>query len=88
MKKSSFTEEQVSYALRQTESGTPVADICRQLGVSQGSFCVWHNKYGNLNLTELCELRRLGDKSARVNRVVADLTPDKHILGELVRKKL
>jgi putative transposase len=88
MKKSRFTEEQITYALRQAESGTPVADVCRQLGVSEASFYVWKKKYGRLGLTELRELRQLRDENARLKRVVADLTLDKHILGEVVRKKL
>lgn len=88
MKRSRFTEEQISYALRQAESGTPVADVCRQLGVSEASFYVWKKKYGKLGLTELKELRQLRDENARLKRVVADLTLDKHILGEVVRKKL
>ena len=45
MKKSRFTEQQIAYALRQAESGTPVADVCRQLGVSEASFYVWKKKY-------------------------------------------
>jgi putative transposase len=68
--------------------GTPVADVCRQLGVSEASFYVWKKKYGKLGLTELRELRQLRDENARLKRVVADLTLDKHILGEVVRKKL
>jgi putative transposase len=88
MKKSRFSEEQITYALRQAESGTPVADVCRQLGVSEASFYVWKKKYGKLDLTELRELRQLRDENARLKRVVADLTLDKHILGEVVRKKL
>ncbi|MDH5262424.1 MAG: transposase, partial [Gammaproteobacteria bacterium] len=63
-------------------------DVCRQLGVSEASFYVWKKKYGKLGLTELKELRQLRDENARLKRVVADLTLDKHILGEVVRKKL
>lgn len=88
MKRSRFTEGQISYALRQAESGTPVADVCRQLGVSEASFYVWKKKYSKLGVTELKELRQLRDENARLKRVVADLTLDKHILGEVVRKKL
>jgi len=46
MKKSRFSEEQITYALRQADSGTPVADICRQLSVSEASFYHWRKKYG------------------------------------------
>lgn len=64
MTKSRFTEEQITYALRQAESGTPVADVCRQLGVSEASFDVWKKKYGKPDLTELRELRQLRDEKA------------------------
>ena len=88
MKKSRYTEEQITYALRQAESGTPVADVCRQLGVSEASFYVWKKKYGKLGMTEIRELRQLRDENSRLKRLVADLTLDKHILGEVIRKKL
>lgn len=88
MKKSRYTEEQIAFALRQAESGTPVADVCRHMGVSEASFYVWKKKYGKLGLTEIRELRQLRDENARLKRLVADLTLDKHILGEVIAKKL
>ena len=88
MKKSRYTEEQIAFALRQAEGGTPVADVCRQMGVSEASFYVWKKKYGKLGLTEIRELRQLRDENARLKRLVADLTLDKHILGEVIGKKL
>jgi putative transposase len=88
MKKSRYTEEQIAFALRQAEGGTPVADVCRQMGVSEASFYVWKKKYGKLGLTEIRELRQLRDENTRLKRLVADLTLDKHILGEVIRKKL
>lgn len=87
MKRSRFTEEQVAYALRQAEAGTPVADVCRQLGVSEATFYVWKRKYGSLGVTELKKLRVLEEENGRLKRVVADLTLDKHILQEALRKK-
>ncbi len=57
MKRSKFSEEQVTYALRQHEADTPVADICRQLGVCEATFYVWNKKYANLGVSELRELR-------------------------------
>lgn len=88
MKKSRFSDEQITYALRQVESGTPPADVCRQLGCSEASFYIWKKRYGGLGLTEVRELRQLRDENARLKRLVADLTLDKHVLAEVVRKKL
>ena len=87
MKKSRFTEEQVAYALRQADAGTPVADVCRQLGVSEATFYVWKRKYANLGVSELKKQRLLEEENGRLKRVVADLTLDKHILQEALRKK-
>jgi putative transposase len=87
MKRSRFSDEQIAYALRQAEGGTAVADVCRQMGISDATFYVWKKKYGNLGTTELRELRLLREENAKLKRLVADLTLDKHILGEIVRKK-
>jgi putative transposase len=88
MKKSRFSAEQITYAIRQVESGTPPADMCRQLGCSEASFYLWKKRYGSLGVSEVKELRQLRDENARLKRLVADLTLDKHILAEVVRKKL
>jgi putative transposase len=87
MKKSRFSEEQITFALRQVEAGTSVADVCRQLGVSEATFYVWKKKYGNLGVTELRQLRQLQDENARLKRLVADLTLDRHMLQEVLKKK-
>jgi putative transposase len=88
MKKSRFTEEQIAYALRLAESGTPVADVCRQIGISDATFYTWKKKYAELGVSELRKLRQLEDENARLRRIVADLTLDKQILQEVVRKKI
>ena len=88
MKRSKFSEEQVAYALRQAESGTPVGDVCRQLGVSEATFYAWKKKYAHLGVSELRQLRSLEEENARLKRVVADLSLDKHILTEALRKKV
>jgi putative transposase len=86
MKRSRFSEEQITYALRQADSGTPVADVCRQFGVSEATFYVWKKKFAHLGVSELRRMRQLEDENARLKRLVADLTLDKHILTETLRK--
>jgi putative transposase len=86
MKRSKFTEEQITYALRQAESGTPVPDVCRQLGVSEATFYVWKKRYAHLGVSELRRIRQLEDENERLKQLVADLTLDKHILNETLRK--
>ena len=88
MKRSRYSDEQIAYALRQAESGTAVANVCRQMGISEATFYVWKKKYANLGATELRELRQLREENAKLKRLVADLTLDKHILTEIVRKKV
>ena len=88
MKKSKFSEEQVAYALREVEGGRPVADVCRPMAVSEATFYVWKKKYGHLGVTELRRLRQLEDENDRLKRLVADLTLDKHMLSEALRKKV
>ena len=88
MKKSKFTEEQITFALREVEGGRPVADVCRQMAISEATFYVWKKKFGHLGVTELRRLRQLEDKNNRLKRLVADLTLDKHMLSEALRKKV
>ena len=88
MKRSKFTEEQIAYALRQVESGTAPTDVCRQLGVSEATFYIWKKKYAHLGVSELRRLRLVEEENARLKQVVADLTLDKHMLSEALRKKV
>jgi putative transposase len=79
--------EQIAIALRQAEAGTPVEDICRKLEIAEATFYRWKRKFGDLGVSELRELRQLRDENRRLKRVVADLTLDKQILQESLRKK-
>jgi putative transposase len=88
MQKSKFTEEQIAYALRQAESGTPVLDVCRKLGIYEQTFYRWKKKYEGMGVVELRRLRQLEDENRRLKSLVADLTLDKHMLQEVIRKKL
>jgi len=87
MRKSKFSEEQIAMALRQAEAGTPVEEICRKLGVSQATFFRWKKVYGSLGVPELRELRQLREENKKLKQLVADLSLDKTILQEAMRKK-
>jgi len=87
MKKSRYTEEQVTYALRLAESGTPVGDVCRQTGIAEATFYLW-KKFGSLGVPEVRELRQMREENARLKRLVADLTLDKQILQDVLRRKV
>ncbi len=80
------TEEQILAALREAEGGTTVVDMCRQVGISEQTFYVWKRKYAGLGLSELRELRQLREENTKLKRLVADLSLDRHMLQEIVRK--
>jgi putative transposase len=88
MRKTAFTEEQIAYTLRQAEAGTPVLEICRKLGISQQTFYRWKKKFAGMGVAELRRLRQLEDENKQLKQLVADLTLDKHMLQEIIRKKL
>lgn len=87
MRKSRFTEEQQVMALRQAEGGTPVGEICRKLQITEATFYRWKKKFGGLGVPELRELRQLREENGRLKRLVADLSVDREILQEALRKK-
>jgi len=86
MKKSKFTESQIVFALQQAESGVTVAEVCRKLGISEATFYAWKKKYGGLNPVELRRLRQLEEENAQLKRIVADLTLDKQMLQDVLKK--
>jgi putative transposase len=88
MKKSRFTEAQIAFALRQAESGTPVGEIIRKLGIAEQTFYRWKKRYAGLGVAELRRLRQVEDENRRLKRLVADLTLDKQMLQDALSKKL
>lgn len=88
MKKSKFTEQQIVFALKQAETGVPVAEVCRKMGISEPTFYNWKRKFSGLGTNELRRLRQLEDENSRLKQVVADLTLDKQMLQDVLKKKL
>ena len=87
MRRSRFSEEQVIWVLKSVESGQKVADVCRQHGISQGTYFRWKAKYGGLEVSEARRLRELEEENRRLKHAVADLTLDKQILKEALSRK-
>ena len=88
MKRTRFSEEQIVYALKLADSGTSVANVCRKYGISDATFYTWRKKYGGLGVSELRRLRELDAENKKLKQLVADLTLDKHMLQEVLQKKL
>jgi putative transposase len=87
LKKSRFSDEQIAHALRQSEAGTPVAEITRKLGVSEATFYAWKKKFGSMGTAEIRELRQLREENLKLKRLVADLSLDKTMLQDVIAKK-
>jgi putative transposase len=88
MKRKRYSAEQIVYSLRQVESGSAAVEICRKLGVSEQTFYRWKKKYSGVGVSELRELRQLREENRKLKLLVADLSLDKHILQEVLSKKV
>jgi putative transposase len=88
VKKSRFTEEQIAFALKQQELGTPIDEICRKMGIAQATFFNWKKRFSGLGPSELRRLRQLEEENTRLKKLVADLSLDKVMLQDVVRRKI
>ena len=88
MKASKFTDSQIAFVLKQGEEGTAVAEICRKAGISQATYFNWKKKFGGLLPSEVKRLRQLEEENGRLKRIVADLSLDKEMLQDVIRRKL
>ena len=71
MKRSKFTEEQIAFALKQADVGTPVAEVCRKMGVSDATFYKWRAKFGGMDAQEACRLKDLEGENAELKKLPA-----------------
>jgi putative transposase len=85
--KKRFTEEQIAFALRQAETGTSAAEVCRKMGISEATFYNWKKKYGGLGVSELRRLKQLEEENRNLKQLVADLSLDKKMLQDVLSKK-
>ena len=88
MKKSRFSEQQIAFILRQAEEGTPVEEVCRKAGISEATYYRWRKKYGGLMPSEMKRLKQLEEENARLKKLVADLSLDKEMLQDVIRRKI
>ena len=87
MKRKRFSVEQIVAVLKQAELGLPVADLIRQVGISERTFYRWRKKYSGLESDQAHELKQLQDENARLKKLVAELSLDKAILQDINSKK-
>ena len=88
MKKSRFTEQQIAFALQQAATGTPVEEVCRKLGISQATFFRWKKVYGGLTPSEMKRLKLLEEENSKLKKLVANLSPDRAMLQDVIKRKL
>jgi putative transposase len=88
MKASKFSDAQKVFILKQGEEGTPVAEICRKAGISQPTYFSWKKRYAGLLPDEMRRLKQLEDENARLKKIVADLTLDREMRQDVIRRKL
>ena len=88
MKASRFSDAQKAFILRQGADGMPVADICRKAGISQATYFNWKKKYDGLLPDEMRRLKQLEDENGKLKKLVADLSLDRAMLQDVLRRKL
>ena len=88
MKKSRFTDEQIAFALRQAETGTPVKEVIRKMGIAEQTFYRWKKLYDGLGPSEVRRLKQLEEENRRLKQMMADLNLDKYMLQDVLSRKL
>lgn len=88
MKRSKFTDSQIALILRQAEDGISVAEVCRKAGISEPTYYNWRKKYGGLMPSEMKKLKQLDEENGRLKKLVADLSLDKAMLQDVIRRKI
>lgn len=88
MKRKRYTEAQIAFALRQVESGTPVVEVTRKMGISEQTFYRWKKKFAGMGVAEVRRLKQLEEENKKLKQLVADLSLDKKMLQDVVQGKV
>jgi putative transposase len=88
MKASQFTDAQKAFIIKQGEDGMPVAEICRKAGISQATYFNWKKKWAGMMPSEMKRVRELEQENARLKKIVADLTLDREMLQDVIKRKI
>ena len=88
MKTSKFSEQQIAFALKQAETGTPVKEVVRTMGISEQTFYRWKQKFGGMMPSDVRKLKQLEEENRQLKKLVADLSLDKQMLQDVLSKKL
>ena len=88
MKTNKFSDEKIMYAIKLVESSSKVADVCREYGISHATFYKWKNKYAGMSISDVKKLRLVEQENIKLKKLVAELMLDKHMLQEVIAKKL
>ena len=84
MKSSRYSPEQVAFGLRQAEEGTPVAEVCRKMVISEQTFYRWKKRFQGMGVAEMRRLRVLEEENRKLRQLVPDLSLDKQMLPYLI----
>ena len=87
MKRKRYRDEQIAFALRQAESGTAIEEICRKMGVSEATFYRWKKQFAGMGVLEIRRLKQLEDENGKLKKLVADLTLDRAMLQDVLKRK-
>lgn len=88
MKKKRYSEAQIAFVLKQAETGTSVGEVCRKAGISEQTFYRWKQKYGGMLPSEMRKYKQIEEENARLKKLVAEISLDREMLQEVIRKKL
>jgi putative transposase len=88
MKASKFSDAQKAFILKQGAEGMPVAEICRKAGISQATYFNWKKKFDGLTPPEMRRLKQLEDENGKLRKLVADLSLDREMLQDVIRRKI